>query len=544
MKLIRYGRLIAGLFIAAMFCAALLFAGCAHNSAERDFAAVSAHLERGGTVYGVITRDAAFADGVKRCFARLEQFIGTSKYSESEKNAALQRIANVQAVWHFAGLHQLEGIGISSVPKTDGIFSNRIFLAVNPQFDCLINRVLRRKDGDVSAIIENLPQETFSAAGVDISGENILKFLSSSGNVGEKILQILPPGFPLEVLSSVEGWLILAIARNSVLPPEDNSIMLQIPDPEGKLFALLSMMIRRGKAAPMETRFVLPLVDNSICLNDPVVKKSGGKLVIYSSAAAEELFEKCPNGNLKKQPDFVRYSKNVSLSGSAFAYNRKLAAPGRAFVREIPLAGAVFQVEECNCFGVLSCRKNGWLWQEKSDNDLSGVIGEAGIYRQISKMVLPRSEKTVPQKSSAENKVKKNSRLNNDHCPAALKKLYADLIKYAGENQNKFPEFSGIKTLKKVFPKFRNPAGSRIFYFGSAARSKNHPLAISCHRNLTDSFCVLYADGKVQSYKLERAGSCRRIISFLYTVHRWDAKLFQHLIKQAQQLDDESAKKE
>jgi hypothetical protein len=54
----------------------------------------------------------------------------------------------------------------------------------------------------------------------------------------------------------------------------------------------------------------------------------------------------------------------------------------------------------------------------------------------------------------------------------------------------------------------------------------------------------VYADGKVRTYKLERAGSCRRIISFLYTVHRWEAKLFQHLMTQAQQLDEESAKKE
>ena len=122
MKLIRYGRLISSFLIAAMFCAVLLLAGCAHNSAERDFAAVSAQLERGGTVYGVVTRDAAFAGGIKSCLEQLEEFIRKSKYSEAEKNAVQQRIANIQAAWHFAGFHQINGIGVSSVPGTAGFF--------------------------------------------------------------------------------------------------------------------------------------------------------------------------------------------------------------------------------------------------------------------------------------------------------------------------------------------------------------------------------------------------------------------------------------
>ena len=159
-------------------------------------------------------------------------------------------------------------------------------------------------------------------------------------------------------------------------------------------------------------------------------------------------------------------------------------------------------------------------------------------------MIRPQKKISAPGKTAGKNNSKTVSPSAGDHCPKALKKLYADLLKYAEKNQNKFPEFAGIKSLKQIFPKFRNPAGGKIFYFGASGRQANLPLAISCHRKLVDSFCVLYADGKVRSYKLERAGSCRRIISFLYTVHRWEVKLFQHLIAQAQQLDEESAKKE
>ncbi len=542
MKLIRYGRLIQSFSTAAIFCAALLSAGCAHNSSKRDFAAVSAHLERGGTVYGIFTRNASLLDGMKNCFEQFEQIISSAKYTEAEKNAARQRIAGVQAAWHLAGFHNINGLGISSVLKSGGIFSNRIFLSADPGSDGALNRLVCRENKDVSILFERLPRETFLAAGINVSGNNILTLLNESGSAGEKILRGLPPGFPVEVFASVEGWLIFAIARNALLPPSENCIMLQIPDPEGKLFALAAVMIRRGQAVPMETRIVLPLVDETICLDDPVVKKADGKLFIYSSAKAEELFEKRSNGTLLKHPEFLRYAKNIRLNGSAFTYNRKLAVPGRAFVSEIPFAGVLIPLEECGNFGVLSCHKNGWLWQENSDSDLSGAAGDAGLYRLIGKMILPQKKNSTPGKTAAVNRT--IPRPAGDHCPKALKKLYADLLKYAEQNQNKFPEFAGIKSLKQIFPKFRNPAGGKIFYFGAPARQANHPLAISCHRKLSDSFCVLYADGTVRTYKLERAGSCRRIISFLYTVHRWEAKLFQHLIRQAQQLDEESAKKE
>lgn len=544
MKLIRYGRLIQSFSIAAMFCAALLSAGCAHNSSERDFAAVSAQLERGGTVYGIFTRNASLIRGMNNCFEQFEQIISNAKYSEVEKNAARQRIAGIQAAWHLAGFHNINGLGMSSVPKDGGIFSNRIFLSVDPSADVVLNRILSRKNEDISINFECLPKETFLAAGINVSGKNILTLLNESGSAGERILRGLPPGFPVEIFASVEGWIILAIARNALLPPSENRIMLQIPDPEGKLFALAAVIVRRRQAAPMETRIVLPLVDETICLDNPVVKKADGKLFIYSSAKAEELFEKRSNGILKKHPEFLRYAKNIRLNGSAFTYNRKLAVPGRAFVSEIPFAGVLIPLEECGNFGVLSCRKNGWLWQENRDKDLSGSAGDAGLYRLIGKMILPQKKISAPGKTAGKNNSKTVSPSAGDHCPKALKKLYADLLKYAEKNQNKFPEFAGIKSLKQIFPKFRNPAGGKIFYFGASGRQANLPLAISCHRKLVDSFCVLYADGKVRSYKLERAGSCRRIISFLYTVHRWEVKLFQHLIAQAQQLDEESAKKE
>ena len=182
MKLIRYGRLIQSFSIAAMFCAALLSAGCAHNSSERDFAAVSAQLERGGTVYGIFTRDASLIRGMKNCFEQFEQIISSAKYSEVEKNAARQRIAGIQAAWHLAGFHNINGLGMSSVPKDGGIFSNRIFLSVDPSADVVLNRILSRKNEDISINFECLPKETFLAAGINVSGKNILTLLNESGS--------------------------------------------------------------------------------------------------------------------------------------------------------------------------------------------------------------------------------------------------------------------------------------------------------------------------------------------------------------------------
>ena len=68
------------------------------------------------------------------------------------------------------------------------------------------------------------------------------------------------------------------------------------------------------------------------------------------------------------------------------------------------------------------------------------------------------------------------------------------------------------------------------------------PLAIGIDAPEKNVFHVLYADGKIKKYNLERPGSCRRIISFLFTVHRWKPDLFQRLIEQAQILDGQSAR--
>ena len=529
----------------AMFGLTLLFAGCVHkDSVSGEFSGIAANLEGGGSVYGIFTRKAGIVDGAKECLAQLEEFIGQAKYTEAEKSAARSRIANMLSAWHLAGFHDIGGIGISSVPKDGGIFSNRIFVSAAPDSAGAFNQVLRRNDGDIARLLERLPSETFLAGGINISGKNILKLISSSGITGEKLLRGVPHGFPLEVFASVEGWLVFAVARNAVLPPAENDIMLQIPDTEGKLFALAAAIIRQGKVASVSQRLVLPLVDETIYLHNPVVKKAEGKMLIYSSAKAEALFEKHANGSLKESPEFLRYAKDIRREGSAFVYSRKVEVPGCGFVRDMPLAGWFLPTGDIGCFGVLSSRSNGWLWQEMCGNDLSALIGKAGVYRQISKLVLPQRKRVVSQKRSSLAPAAAVRRQTGDYCTKVLVKLYAELLKFSAGNQNKFPEFAGIKSLKKYFPKFRNPSGGKIFYFGAPARQADHPLAISCHRKLTDSFCVLYADGKVRTYQLERAGSCRRIISFLYTVHRWEVKLFQHLIAQAQQLDEESAKKE
>ncbi len=540
MKHIRNGRLHRSFAAAAMMIIAL-FSGCARNFQEnRSFDLISGHLETGGTIYSIVSSRASVVDGIDRTLVQLEEFLSASKFSEAEKNAAFSRIAAVRTWCYLAGVQNIYGIGASSVADPDKIFSNRIFLAVAPDFDGIIDRIFRPGQGDVSTVIKSLPQETFIAAGAEISGTNILKMLSSSGDAGEKILQIFPPGFPVEILTKVEGWLVFALARDPVLPPEDNCFMIQIPDPEGKVFALASTIFNQGKTPVVSTRLELPIEDEPIYLHRPVIKKADGKLLIYSSPKSEELFEKHPNGTLNSHPAFVRYARNIEQKGSFFTYSRKITAPGEGFLRALPGAGALLPVSNGSGFGVWSRRQNGWLWQEKSDQDISALAGDAGIYQFIGKMILPEAKNgKAPAAPSA-----KSAKPIPDRCPAALKKLYAGLLKYAAQNQNKFPEFAGKKSLKQVFPKWRNPAGCRIFYFGCPDKNADYPLAVSCHVKEKDSFCVLYADGKVRSYKLERAGSCRRIISFLYTVHRWEAKLFQHLIKQAQQLDEESAKKE
>ena len=128
----------------------------------------------------------------------------------------------------------------------------------------------------------------------------------------------------------------------------------------------------------------------------------------------------------------------------------------------------------------------------------------------------------------------------NKECKKKFAKIYQELQKYAKANNGRFPDaVKGKFHLPTLSPELMKKT---VAFSGVSLKQKNMPLLLDAPKRHRSSFCVLYADGSVKSYKLEKPGSVRRMISFLYTVHRWEISIFQNLIKQAQTFDEAPAK--
>ena len=185
--------------------------------------------------------------------------------------------------------------------------------------------------------------------------------------------------------------------------------------------------------------------------------------------------------------------------------------------------------------------ENGWLCAGRADLDIPGEIATYFAARQLVKFLDERPDKKVTR---AVKKAAKKSNVAAD-CRKKFSKVYAAMLKYAKAHDGCFPDVSGSAGLSAAMPQLSQAESRQIIYLGGAkSGAVNIPLLLDVPGTHADGFCVMYADGNFKQYKLERPGNCRRMISFLYTVHRWEIKIFQNLMKQAQMIDDASAKKE
>ena len=90
--------------------------------------------------------------------------------------------------------------------------------------------------------------------------------------------------------------------------------------------------------------------------------------------------------------------------------------------------------------------------------------------------------------------------------------------------QNKLPE------------SFTRKNSCSIIYFGKNS-NPDMPLAFSSPETHNNHFTVLFNNGKIEKYQLAKADSCRRIVSFLHTVKRYNENDLQKLMRLAAQFD-------
>ena len=525
---------------AALLTAVLLFAGCAADPAKENFNTVSSNLEHGGSFYQVYTENGTLKQLVGKYFSRIDSAVAESKLPESKRNKMRGKLIAAKFLFHLFAFEYCTGVGASSaIRRANGekdIFSNRFFIAIPKQRSCFFDWVFSREAGDVGAVTGSLPEETFYTVGFNISVPGVLDLFRNAGTLGDSLLAELPSGFPLETIRDLEGWSVIAAARRNGFPANEDCIMIRLPDNKGKVFDFICRLPVAVKDPADPARRKLLLRDPAVGLIAPVMVKKEGMVLFFNSPESEKLFLSHPRRNLKQSEHFIRYSKGVPESGSAFIYCRNMPGGNGLFSLTVPLGGVEMPNASGDSFSVLTRTDTGWLGQGLGDLDIPGETFSRVLVRHLVKLLEVRNEVKQQVKSSR----KGGQKTLNRTCKKKFDQIYSELQKYAGNNGGKFPEAAAGKF---AVPGITEDLMKKTVGFsGVSAGSKDIPLLLDAPGRHRDSFCVLYADGKVKSYKLENPGSVRRMISFLYTVHRWDGKIFQHLMDQAQSIDEALAK--
>ncbi len=529
---------------AVLLTAVLLSAGCAVDPAKDNFKTVSSNLERGGSFYQVYTENGTLKQLIDEYFVKLDRAVSESNLPEAKRSKMRGKLIAAKFVFQLFAFEQCSGVGASSTIRTapgeKNIFSNRFFIAIPQEQSCLPDWILNRKQSDVDSIAAKLPAETFYSFGANISVPGVLNLFRSAGSLGEALLSELPGEFPLDVISDIEGWCILSAARRNGFPVNEDCLMIQIPDPKGKVFDFLCRLPIVAKAdGTRPERRQLHIREPEIGMIAPLMIKGPGVVTFFNSPDAEKLFLRRPNGSLKDTRHFLRYSEGISKIGNAYLYCRNIPGGNGLFTNSTSVNDVEIPLSSGDSFSVLSRSAEGWLSQGLSDLDIPGETFSRGLARHLIKLLEVRNEVKNQVKSARAVQSGENKTLNRE-CKKKFDRIYQELQKYAKANNGKFPDaVNGRFNLPQLSQEMLKKT---VSFSGFSPGQKNMPILLDAPKRHRNSFCVLYADGSMKSYKLEKPGSVRRMISFLYTVHRWEISIFQNLIKQAQAFDEASAK--
>ena len=500
-----------------------LLAGCAVNRDAEKFSAIAAQLDANGSFYTVVgSRTLLNRIGFYR--ERFENGTAASGLSAADRIAVRRTMAAWEQFLNFSGLPSSGGLGASSVMMPGGMFRNRIFLEMpeNVQ-DAFSGLFSNSVDAGLAEIIASLPPETIGALGMNLTPGRFLKALCSNGQSGDSLLALLPSWLPPELWDDASGWYLIAFARRRGFAPEEDMFKLMLPDREGKIFALLQRLAGADKQPGAGNRIVLKPLMGVV----PQIVYRNGQLTLYSSAEAETFFTVRNGGSLAGTPEFAALSRGIDLKGKAFFYTTARQKIWQ-FALERFWNGVRFSYPVSRAeFGVLSREKGGWLWTENSSADLT----EQSLDMLLSFLcrVPDKPEEPSGEKSGKELRKEPDSA----ECRRQMTAVFDAVKKYRQEHDGAWPEnLEGLPGAEK-WNKTLRYTGAVSEKYASAV----YPLLLDAPDKHADLFCVMFADGRFAEYKLVRPGSCRRMISFLYTVFRWENKLFQHLIRQAEKLD-------
>ena len=237
------GRLVKSFYAVLMLCSALL-AGCVANRQDAgEFKHIAKRLEDGGTVYGVFCASGSMPQLLDEYIKQFDSELAGSKVPSEDQDIIRKKIAAARMFWHLSGLNNCSGFGLSSVRDDANIYSNRVFIALDAKDAGEVEKIFVDGNDELVKVIAGLPAETFQAVGGKFTLRAAFEIVSRSGCLGNSLHKYMPSGFPLEVFSSMDGWWVAAVARNPVLPPQENSVAAHIISARLSAIVLITFFI-------------------------------------------------------------------------------------------------------------------------------------------------------------------------------------------------------------------------------------------------------------------------------------------------------------
>lgn len=487
----------------------LTLVGCASRPdagvAERDaFRTVARHLDRDGSEFAIYA-GSGLKTALERPLAAWEKQLWANKDVHADDKADLQSLsARARLIVKLTGLDRLLGAGYSSrtlsaTPPGRSFVHTELFLAIPPETPCLLNRFFAPDNSlDLRRELAELPRIASMAIIADLRPTALTEALKQAGSWGENLILTLDELWP-----SLEGsagvWKLVTIPLPGGQEPE---YLLQFPD-SCNVFGKLPKEERDGVAG-----------------ENGVVAVEHGQVTIWSSRRVREFLATPDLPKLSSDPEFEKWFEAMPEKGVFVLYQNSATS----------LADEVFDIR----FSADSPRPaliaaartdDGLRFAGNSACGLIELLFRWKLADTLAEAVLSEVEKgETPEKTAV------------CDCEKALQQLRAQPRKSATPGMAGLAEcFDG-----KLPPEWTKNASAPI-YFGESARP-DLPLAISAPARHDDRFHVLFNDGAIRTYELEKPGSCRRIVSFLQTERHWDENVWTELMRLAEKLDAESKK--
>ncbi|MDD3154730.1 MAG: hypothetical protein PHS41_07675 [Victivallaceae bacterium] len=534
------------------------------GSADRDsFDFAAKHLDRGGVYYCI--------RNYRNLFTRLLQESTRLTSRAVDPEAAPEEAAwsaragsTAEAILLLLGLDQLEQTGGSSILAGEDalgpVYRNRGILGLSGKEPRgAFWRLFGGENRKLDDFYAQLPKETLAAGFCFLDFKAVYHTIRMNSTLGDVLPAVSAKNSPdirAKLAESMTGEYSFMVLPSGPEETELN-IVVVIPDTQGVLFQLLadSVMLRRGGAGIQGNRIDIPHQESFPSWLTPVILGGDGNLTIYSSAKTIELLA----ADYQKLTSSEKFSARAALlpdKGCAAWYSTERFVKLVSQLECVGVSGVVDSLAglfASDTLAVVRQESFGWTFDCIAGwefNELDFAAGSALPLAILGKNLMPMIHREAEAKAEMENR---------KLCGEQLAKLGVALRAYAEKHHGAYPTPDGPEGLEKLAagapairalfqcpavgePKNEEEADEVDYaYFGGwkTDYDKNLPVLIDFAENHRDFFQVLFADGSVRGFELEKPAGIKRIISFLHTQYQYDAETFADLIHRAEKFDAE-----